>query len=116
MSKQEQKPKTKGKSIFIPVEQYRELEEFAKKHDLTVDQLANQLLEKEIVDEAHKELFIPGLKWDMPKSKIIMARILSRDLPKLRKWLQCKDRLAICPHEEEGELFIINETEVEGNE
>lgn len=60
----------KRKKILIPTNQYQDLELLAKKHDLTVDQLVDQLLEKEIAESAKKEIFRPGLKWAMVLHRI----------------------------------------------
>ena len=104
--------KTKRRKISIPEKQYQELELFAKKHDLTVDQLADQLLEKEIVDSARKEIFSPGLKWGIPKNTLMMARVPKQELPKLHKWLKNEDKLKFLILGDEGELTILNETEL----
>lgn len=105
----------KGKNgIYLPPEQYAELEALAKKHDLTVDQLAEGLLEAQLVATRHKELFFPGFKWMAPKAAIIFARVLKRDLPKLRNWLKDEDHIEICAHGEDGELYIMNMSEMSG--
>ena len=112
MVKNMQSTKTKnGKKIHISREVYAQLETMAKKYHLTVDQLATQLVEKEIADAAHKELFTPGLKWAKGvKDNLIVARIRKTDYPKLRAWLDNHDRLDIRTKGEEGEVWIFKET------
>lgn len=105
---------TKRRKINIPTAQYQELELLAKRHEISIEDLVDQLLEKEIVDNARKDIFSPGLKWTLPggKEAIIMARIQSQDLTKLNKWLNRSDRLQICPMKKDGELLIINQSAV----
>jgi hypothetical protein len=98
----------------IPVRQdlYKELEGFAKNFNLSVEQLTDQLLEKEVTDMQHKEIFSPGLKWGKSFEAHIMARILPQDLPKLAEWTSKKDRLEFVPYENDtGALLIVNSSE-----
>jgi hypothetical protein len=102
------------KPFSIPVRQdlYEELQQFAKKFDLSVEQLTDQLLEKEVTCMQHKEIFSPGLKWGKSFEAHIMARILPQDLPKLAEWTSNKDRLEIVPYENNtGALLIVNSSE-----
>jgi hypothetical protein len=94
--------------VSIPQRLFNELTAAAEKHDLTVKQLISQLLEKEIVDIAHKDLFSPGLKWDVAKESIINARILEEDYPRLRKWLENNDNVQISTATEKNELHLMN--------
>jgi hypothetical protein len=98
--------KSKTRKISISVDQYRQLQDFAEKHDLDVETLVNQLLEKEIVESRHKALFVPGLKWEIDKNDIMMARILPEDIPRLQKWQQEKDDIMIGVHGCEGEIIL----------
>lgn len=99
----------KRKKILIPTNQYQDLELLAKKHDLTVDQLVDQLLEKEIAESAKKEIFSPGLKWGHGVASHIFARVLPHDLPKLYKWLSQRDMLEVVPYDNDsGVLLLVN--------
>ncbi len=102
----------KNKQVSIPVEQYRELEAFAKKYSLSVDQLTTQLLEKELTDWQRKEIFSPGLTWGPSFAAHIMARILPQDLSVLSEWQSKHDVLEIVPYENgTGALLIVNASE-----
>lgn len=72
------------KQISLSEEMYAKLQSEAKKYDLTPEQLTEQLLNKEIQDMEHKEIFSSGLKWNTPKAKLIMARIPESEYSKLR--------------------------------
>lgn len=102
------------KPFSIPVRQdlYKELQQFAEKFNLSVEQLTDQFLEKEVTDMQHKDIFSPGLKWGKSFEAHIMARILPQDLPKLAEWTSNKDRLEFFPYENgTGALLIINSSE-----
>jgi hypothetical protein len=99
---------TREHNVEIRPDLYEELELFAKKFDLSVEQLVDQFLEKEVTESAKKELFSPGLKWFVSKRALIMARIRKEDLPRLNDWLEMRSTLDIVPSGEEGQITIAN--------
>jgi hypothetical protein len=98
------------KRVSIRPDLYEELELFAKKFDLSVEQLVDRFIEKEVTESAKKELFSPGLTWDIPKNNLIMSRTRKEDLLKLQNWFQNGDILDIIIDGKEGEFFIANST------
>ncbi len=95
--------------VSIPKRLFSELEAAAGKHCLEPKQLIIQLLEKEVVDMAHKELFSPGLKWIAPKESIIITRILEEDHPRISQWLKDRDDVQISV-QTKNELWLLNGT------
>lgn len=95
--------------ISIPERLFNELTAAAEKHGLEPKQLIIQLLEKEVVDMAHKELFSPGLKWIAPKESIISTRILEEDHPRILQWLKDRNDIQISV-QAKNELWLMNAT------
>ncbi len=96
------------KSIDVRENLFAELELFAKKHGLTMEQLVDQLLEKEVTEMAGKDIFSPGLKWTSPKEAIVVAKFRKEDLPRLTQWLDDKDNVEFAVLENACEVWLIN--------
>jgi hypothetical protein len=108
--------KKRTKTIRLRDDLYEELELYAKKENLSIAQLADQLLEKEVTDLARKDIFSPGLKWFVPKGAIIFSRIRIEDISRLEEWLKQGDKIALCPDGKEGELWLVNNTQIPKSE
>jgi hypothetical protein len=95
--------------ISIPKEQFKEIEKLAKDYSETPGEMVEHILEAQLEKIRHKQIFYPGLKWDVPKATFIQAAILKRDFPKLRKWIDAHNRITIFTQGEDGTIYLLNE-------
>ena len=100
----------KTKTIPIGEDVYKLLEEVATKRKTTPNELANQLLDKEINRKFYK--FFNGTKWYIPKNTFIVSALPHEQWSKLRKWLDKGDFVSINTMSG-SEVLFLNDTKLD---
>ncbi|MGD0643937.1 MAG: hypothetical protein ABSA75_03435 [Candidatus Bathyarchaeia archaeon] len=97
--------------ISIPIDQFKEIEEYAKEYNETPKEMVEHLLEAQLQKIRDKQVFYPGLKWGISKATFIEGAVQKRDFEKLRKWLESQDKIGIFTDGDQGKICLQNETE-----
>ena len=99
--------------ISISKEQFEEIETLAKDYRETPKEMIEHLLEAQLQAVRHKQVFYPGLKWELPKATMVQAAIQKREYQKLRTWLDSGDKIGIFTQGDQGVIYLLNETGVD---
>ena len=113
-----------SKTVEIPVSLYEDLSELGEKHSLTPDQIANQLLEREMKRKQEQEptqktkskpnslkadLKNHKVTWTTPKGTFALATLIDDiHFKRLRRWMNKKTPLELVTNSPGNELMIIN--------